>query len=210
MPFLYLIRHPKTLPDPTVPGSQWQISEEGLAQVDALLTAPLWGGVATIYTSQEHKAAAVGEAVQAAFGIPFVTVEGLHEARRDDWVDPDTFPAAQASFFSRPQQAPLSGWESAQEASARFAAAMSGILAHSPTPDTIAVVAHGTVLTLYLAHLQREQPSFEAWRRLGFAEVMALDRATLRPITPFLAAPYDGVPYTRRRPHEDRHPVGYP
>ena len=61
-PRLILIRHPQTQPDPADPASSWRLSPAGEAQVRALVAAPLWDGITAIYTSQEYKAAAVGEA----------------------------------------------------------------------------------------------------------------------------------------------------
>lgn len=199
MAFLYLIRHPQTQPDPAVPASQWPLSAEGRAQVDALAAARFWQGVSAIYTSHQPKTIVVGEAVQAAHGIPSTPIEGLDEARRDDWVPAEGFRAAQAAFFSRVYTPPLPGWESAYDAQARFSAAMDGVLARHSAAETLAVVSHASVLTLYIAYLLQEMPSYEAWSALGFAAIMTLDRASLRPITGFLEAPYTGLPYTTGR-----------
>ncbi len=40
MPLLYLIRHPKTQPDPSAPASSWRVDEEGQEQVRVLIAAP--------------------------------------------------------------------------------------------------------------------------------------------------------------------------
>ncbi|HEX3050576.1 MAG TPA: histidine phosphatase family protein [Aggregatilineaceae bacterium] len=196
MAFLYLIRHPKTQPDSALPASQWRLSDDGQKQVRDLVAAAFWDGVAAVYTSQEHKTTVVGEAVLAAHGVTHIAVQELGEAKRDQWVSGDQFYAAQASFFSRPDVAPIPSWESAAEARERFVQAMDSLLSRHPRNQSLAVVSHATVLTLYVAHLFREAPSFQQWQKLGFAEVMAVDRAALHPITPFLAAPYDGLPYS--------------
>jgi broad specificity phosphatase PhoE len=197
--FLYLIRHPRTQPDPAVPASQWQLSDEGRAQVNALVGARFWQGVSAVYTSYQYKTTVVGEAVRAAHNIPYTPIEGLDEARRDEWVPAEGFRAAQAAFFSRVYTAPLPGWESAYAAQTRFSAAMDHVLSRHSMSDTLAVVSHASVLTLYVAYLLHEMPSYEAWSTLGFADIMTLDRASLRPITGFLEAPYAGLPYTVNR-----------
>ncbi|MBN1966025.1 MAG: histidine phosphatase family protein [Anaerolineae bacterium] len=194
MPYLYLIRHPKTEPDPGIPASKWRLSREGFAQVRRLVTAPFWNGVTAVYTSRETKAAAVGAAIQVNHNIPFIMLEDLREARRDEWVGLEAFRAAQQAFFARPGEPPIPTWESAGAAQVRFAGAMQDILARHPESDSLAVVAHATVLTLYIARLRGEVPGYGWWSRIGFAEVMAVDRATQQPVTSFLAAPYEGLP----------------
>jgi broad specificity phosphatase PhoE len=75
-------------------------------------------------------------------------------------------------------------------AQARFVAAMDRLLRQHPPSESVAVVAHATVLTLYAAHLRGQAPALDDWRAIGFAAIMVVNRATLRPITPFLSAPY--------------------
>ncbi|MBN1202907.1 MAG: histidine phosphatase family protein [Anaerolineae bacterium] len=194
MPLLYLIRHPLTQPDPAIPASGWRLSDAGHAQVRALAAAPFWRAVTAVYTSRSYKAAVVGEAVHTQHGIPFEQVQALEEARRDTWMGMEAFRSTQRLFFDRPDQPPHPEWEAADAARARFVAAMDGILKQHALTESLAVVAHGTVLTLYVAHLRGEVPSYDGWERIGFAAVMAVDRASLRPLTAFLAAPYDGLP----------------
>ncbi|MEP0763294.1 MAG: histidine phosphatase family protein [Chloroflexota bacterium] len=193
MPLLYLIRHPRTQPDPSLRASQWELSEQGRTQVRALAALPLWAAVGAVITSAQRKAAAVGEAVRAAHGVPWHVVEALDEARRDSWLDPEQFSRAQRAFFAHPEMPPVPGWETARAAGARFAAAMDGGLAQYPG-QSLAVVAHATVLTLYAARLRGAAPRYDDWRAIGFAAIMAVDRASLRPLTPFLGAPWAGLP----------------
>ncbi|MBI5961112.1 MAG: histidine phosphatase family protein, partial [Chloroflexi bacterium] len=162
----------------------------GRAQVKALVALSLWANVTAIYTSRQFKAAVVGEAVLAAHGIPLRLIDDLDEARRESWLGPEAFEAAQQAFFVDPTNAPVSGWESAQAAQARFGAAIDRLLRSHPLSESVAVVAHATVLTLYTAHLRGDLPTMADWRKIGFAAIMEVDRATLHPITPFLSAPY--------------------
>jgi broad specificity phosphatase PhoE len=190
---LYLIRHPHTQLDPARPASQWRLSDRGQAQVRALVELPLWSGVTALYTSQEYKTTVVGEAVKAAHGLPFTSIHGLGEARRDRWLDGEDFEAAQRAFFARPDASPVPDWESAESAHRRFMAALDGILRQHPTGESLAVVSHATVLTLCTAHLAGAAPTIERWRSIGFMAIMAVDRTTRRPLTAFLVAPYEGL-----------------
>lgn len=193
-PLLYLIRHPHTQPDPARPASQWRLSDRGEAQVRALVDLPLWSRVTALYTSQEYKTTVVGEAVHAARRLPFIPLADLGEAQRDRWLGGAAFEAAQEAFLARPADPPVPDWEPADVARRRFVAAMDGILRQHPAGESLAVVSHATVLTLYTAHLAGEAPTHERWRAIGFMAIMAVDRATLRPLTPFLTAPYEGLP----------------
>jgi broad specificity phosphatase PhoE len=201
MPYLYLIRHPNTRPDPSTPASLWRLSDEGHAQVRRLLEAPFWQSVSAIYTSTEYKTIVVGEAIHAALEIPTHPMIDLGEAKRDTWLDGQEFLAVQNRFFVQPDQPPVPEWESAQSAQTRFVSAMERVLANA---GSLVVVSHATVLTLYIAHLRHMLPSVAVWQTLGFMEVMAVDRATMQPVTEFLAAPYDGLPY------EDRDSLRHP
>jgi broad specificity phosphatase PhoE len=194
MAYLYLIRHPATQPDPAIPASQWWLSAAGRAQVHTLVNLPLWNHISTIYTSTQPKTSVVGELVYAAHGVPFVPLTALDEARRETWLDPEAFETAQRAFFAHPADPPVRGWEPARSAGLRFIAAMDHLLAVHKPADSLTIVSHATVLTLYVAHLREIAPSYEQWRKTGFAAIMALERGALRPVTPFLTAPYDGLP----------------
>jgi len=194
MSVLYLIRHPSTAPDPAIPAAEWTLSADGRAEVAELVNAPFWAGMRAIYTSDQYKALAVGIAAGPLHNIPHITMPELTEAQRDSWAAPDEFKAAQQRFFAQPDQPPLPGWEPATAASERFCAAMESITARHPANESLAVVAHATVLTLYHAELCGAPPSFAFWQGIGFAAVMAVNRTTMQPITPFTIAPYDNVP----------------
>jgi broad specificity phosphatase PhoE len=200
VPVLYLIRHPHTRLDPAVPSSAWGLSATGSAQVSALADAPFWPGVTAIYTSDQPKTTVVGKALRAAHGIPHRVVPNLREAARDTWLEPEVFQAAQRALFADPDVRPATGWESAQEAAIRFSAAMDRILTQHPAGESLAVVSHATVLTLYAAHLRGVPPDYDQWQQIGFAAVLAVDRATLRPLTDFVTAPYEGLPKNAVKP----------
>ncbi|MCD4686982.1 MAG: phosphoglycerate mutase family protein [Anaerolineae bacterium] len=194
MPFLYLIRHPLTEPDPAVPASLWRLSDAGRAQVTQLIAAPFWKSVCVVYTSEQHKAAIAGAAAAFKQGIPHRIVRTLTEAHRDRWLGGDEFRAAQERFFAEPQTPPVPEWEAADAARVRFSGAMTDLLAQHPADEGIAVVAHATVLSLYVAHLRGTVATFDFWRSIGFAAVCAVDRVSMQPVTDFLTAPYAGLP----------------
>jgi broad specificity phosphatase PhoE len=194
VPYLYLIRHPQTRPDPAIPASRWTLSAEGRAQVRVLVAMPHWKGIAAVYTSLQDKAAIVGSMLHAARNVPHAVRAGLDEARRDQWLGAEAFEAAQRAFFAHPETPPAPEWEPAGSARVRFGAVMEAILRSHPPDASLAVVTHASVLTLYVAGLRGEPPSYDLWRSIDFAAIMAVDRATMRPATPFLVPPYEGLP----------------
>lgn len=194
MPYLYVIRHPKTQPDPALPASEWWLNDEGRLQVQHLVAAPFWSRVSAVYTSSQYKAKTVGQAVYVAHAIPHTELPELDEAHRDRWLRVEAYQAAQARFFSNPADPPEPDWESAQQALARFRRGMMRALDATPPTDSLAVVAHATVLTLYLTYLAGEAPTYKYWKSIGFAEVLAVDRAIMRPASGFVAAPFDDLP----------------
>jgi broad specificity phosphatase PhoE len=171
------------------------LAPQGHAEVQALVQAHFWAGVDAVYTSQEYKTIVVGEAIHAAHQIPCRAVAGLGEAKRDVYVGNEAFFQAQINFFADPQHAPIDGWEAAQAAQQRFVRALDEILERHPVSESVAAISHATVLTLYVAYLRGEAPSYEVWRQLGFMEVMAVDRVRMQPVTGFLGAPYP-LPHT--------------
>jgi len=194
MGILYLIRHPHTQQDRTRPAAEWALSDRGREEVAALVAAPIWPAITAIYTSPQDKAATVGWALHAAHGIPSTPVPGLTEARRDRWLGAAAFEAAQHDFFEQPGRPAAPDWETADDARVRFAIAVTEILREHMLAESVAVVAHATVLTLFVAALRHELATFQDWQRIGFAAVMAVDRATMQPLTPFIAAPYGALP----------------
>ncbi len=195
MPLLYLIRHPHTQVDLNTPVAEWDLSPEGRAQVEALIAAPFWRHVAALYPSAERKAIQPAERVAAYGGQPVRPLSALNEVDRSAYSAPDqaAYVAAVEAFFAHREER-YRGWETAAAALARFQAGIADVLARHDEPESAAVITHGLVLTLYVAHRRGEAPSPTWWRGLGFCTVAAVDRATQRPLTEFLPAPYSGLP----------------
>jgi broad specificity phosphatase PhoE len=176
------------------PAESWDLNAAGEAELAALLDAPFWAQIAAVYASEERKAIRVAEVAADRYRLPWRSIAGLGEVDRSATTprDRETYEAAVAALFSRPDERIL-GWESASEAVGRFRRVLDEALADDPG-ESLAVVAHGLVLSLLLADLRGEPPSLDRWRALGFGAVAALDCATLRPLCDFLTAPYAGLP----------------
>jgi broad specificity phosphatase PhoE len=105
-----------------------------------------------IITSTEPKALETGQIVAGLLSILCETASDLHEHQRYNagWqVSREQFQAKVASAFENPGKL-IFGSETADETHRRFAAAMTHVLERHPA-GSLAVVTHGTVMTLFIA-----------------------------------------------------------
>jgi broad specificity phosphatase PhoE len=166
MQHLILIRHTQSQQDPSRPASQWGLTEVGRRRCAALADRLAGYAPARVITSAEPKAAETGALAAARLGLPHAVAAGLHEHLRErtGWLAPDAFERTVAALFERPTEL-VWGEETAAQAGARFGAAVQGLLAHHPG-ETLAIVTHGTVMTLFIAKHAGIAP-IPFWRRLG-------------------------------------------
>lgn len=116
----------------------------------------------------------------AALGADVEVADGLHEQERDAapfFARAADFEAAVADLFARPGERVL-GSESADEAHARFAAALGGVIERGGDAP-LAVVSHGTVMALFIARQNRLDP-FPLWQSLGLPSCAVLSLPDLR------------------------------
>jgi broad specificity phosphatase PhoE len=179
MPKLILVRHAASSPDPCVAPSQWPLSEAGRRSCPALARALAPYLPVALFTSREAKAAETAALTAPALGVGFAGRPGLQEHTRttDDWLAPDSFQAALAGLFGRPAEV-VFGQESADQAHARFAAALQAIL-DEQSQSNVVVVTHGTVLTLFVSRAVPGVEPLTFLRRLRFPAVVVLSRPDL-------------------------------
>jgi broad specificity phosphatase PhoE len=164
---LILVRH--SMPEIVlgVPASQWRLSEEGRARCIRLAGRLREHDPIVIVASQEPKAVETGQVVAGVLGIPFDTAEGLHEHERgpvESLGSREAFQALVASVFEQPG-ALVFGQETGDQARTRFARALDQEIGQHPAGN-LAVVSHGTVMTLFIAHATGLDP-VPFWKRLG-------------------------------------------
>jgi broad specificity phosphatase PhoE len=175
MPTLILIRHGRPQIDPFMPAREWALSEEGRR-----LCRPLADKLAlyepdVIVSSTEPKAVETARIVAEHLSRPFEVVEGLHEHDRSNvpFYAPQVFEQRVASFFQQSTEL-VFGRETAAQARERFSHAMKGVL-EKYADGNVAVVAHGTVITLFVAaHVEIEPFAF--WKGLGIPSLVVMER----------------------------------
>jgi 2,3-bisphosphoglycerate-dependent phosphoglycerate mutase len=176
---LILIRHSQSQPQPDHPASQWPLTEAGRQRCSALAARLAAYTPDLIVTSRERKASETGALVAAQLGLPVSSAEGLHEHMREHigWLPNPDFEHAVAAFFMRPDVL-VFGEETAAQAGARFDAAVQTVLASHPGKN-VAIVAHGTVITLFAAQHAGIAP-LPFWKRLGMPAIVVFSLPELR------------------------------
>lgn len=170
---LILVKH--SLPEIVehAPASAWRLSEEGQRRCYILADrlAPYAPGV--LVTSAEPKAIETARIVGARLAKTVLVAAGLHEHDRTGvgYLGKDVFEATVARFFAHPDELVL-GRETAEQAHRRFAQAVEGIIA-AHAAGNLAIFAHGTVISLFVANAAGVAP-FGLWQRLGLPSFVVL------------------------------------
>jgi len=161
--------------DPTRPARDWVLGDEGRQRCEALAGALASQPIDRLFSSDEPKAIETSQLLAQRLGLEHTCVPGLHEHERHStpYLGEDAFRAAMQRFFACPD-ALVYGQETADAAHVRFAQALGQAMA-GHTGQTVAIVAHGTVISLLVS---RANPTltggFELWQRLGLPSFVVL------------------------------------
>jgi broad specificity phosphatase PhoE len=170
---LYLIKHAMPELDPNVPAPDWRLGARGRALSELLAQKLGAYPLDVIVSSVEPKAIETAQIVAARLDKPFDIGKDLHEheRRNEPFTTRDNFESRVAEFFAKPNELVL-GSETANQAHARFANAIARVIEKHPQKN-IAIVAHGTVISLFVARTQASP--FEFWKRMGLPSIVVLD-----------------------------------
>ena len=127
-----------------------------------------------IVSSIEPKAVETAEIVAKRLRKTIQTVAGLHEHDRSnltELLDQADWEDKVSEFFDRPDELVM-GQETGVQARDRFAKAVESVLETHPDGDVV-IIAHGTVISLYVAEHTGVRP-FEFWKRLGLPAFVVL------------------------------------
>jgi broad specificity phosphatase PhoE len=161
-----LVRHSAPELEPGVPSEQWRLSEEGRKRCGPLAERLAGFEPRVLLSSTEPKARETAELVAPALGLEVQLSDGLRETARRTvgWLEPVELERGIRLLFERPDDV-VYGEESAGAALSRFEAAVEGL------PDSVVVVSHGTVISLYVAARTGRDP-FELWKSLELPDVV--------------------------------------
>ncbi|HEX2558454.1 histidine phosphatase family protein [Phenylobacterium sp.] len=168
--------HPQMLPE--MNAQRWTLSEAGRESCGWLAEAFAREGVRRIYASLEPKALETAALAAAALGLEVRPRAGLGENDRTgvSFASQEIHVRRFHAFFDEPAKVSM-GTESANAAHARFSAAVRAAVEES-AGETLAIVAHGTVITLLVSRANGLAP-FPLWESLGLPSYVALDPYTL-------------------------------
>lgn len=176
---LILVKHAKPVLVSGKPPNSWLLSGEGRKSCATLAERLRQHQLNRIITSSEPKANETGLLVSEVLGIPFETAPGLHEHERSATPiisDAAAWEALVKEFFERPDEL-VFGDETANQTRQRFSGAMAAVLDRRPD-ETLAVVCHGTVISLYAGQVAGIDP-FPLWQRLGLPSYVVFSRPEL-------------------------------
>jgi len=174
MPHLLLVRHSLPNIDPGVAARHWKLSDEGRRRCTALAEMLSPYHPAIVVSSAEPKAAETAAIVAANLGIPLETETDLHEHDRSNvtHLSQEEFQQAMARLFAQLEDL-VFGNETAAQAQRRFAGTIDRLLARHPG-ETITVVAHGTVISLFVAARCSGVDGYTLWGQLGLPDCVVL------------------------------------
>ncbi|HEY9219637.1 MAG TPA: histidine phosphatase family protein [Phenylobacterium sp.] len=171
---LLLVKHARPVMQPDVPAPRWVLSDEGRASCSGLANALSGAGVTRVYASLEPKALETASLACARLGLAVHPRPGLHENDRTGlaFAEADVHARRFHDFFDEPARVSM-GQESADAAHARFIVAVRAAVAES-SGETLAVVAHGTVITLLVSRANGVDP-YGLWESLGMPSWLTVD-----------------------------------
>jgi broad specificity phosphatase PhoE len=152
-----LIRHAAVAIDSKVPATRWQLSAIGKEQAAAVGARIAEYKPSIVIASEAPKASETGAIIAKTLGVRCETRAGLleHDRSNEPFSSEEEWHAKLRQFFAEPD-ALVYGTETATAARERFAAAVAAC------PADAAVVAHGTVITLFVAQHNPIEP-FAFW-----------------------------------------------
>lgn len=172
---LILVRHGPVAPDPQRSAREWTLTADGEKTIVEMARDHVLANMQLVASSPEPKAVRTAELL--AQGRPVIQVPDLRELDRSSlhWVDNQSaYAAIVEEILRRPNEA-VHGCESATAAGMRVTAAIDD-LTSTYQGQTIAVVSHGMVLSLYVAHLNNvEQSASMIWQSMGLPDLAVVD-----------------------------------
>jgi broad specificity phosphatase PhoE len=178
-PLLLLVKHAQPVLDAARPPRDWDLAGEGEDQAERLADALRQYLPFQIVSSPELKARRTTDIVAARLGITTTTAEDLRELDRPvlPILSRGGHEAMNARVFEDFDR-PVIGRESAAAALHRFDVAVRQRVG-PPIEHNVVVIAHGTVISLFVASANPSIDAFALWKRLRCPSYVILDQASL-------------------------------
>lgn len=173
--YLILVKHSLPEIQEDLPAREWHLSDEGKLRAARLAERLMSYQPEVVISSTEHKAIETAGIIAANFEMENRVVADLHEHDRSTtpYLSKPDFERSVQEFFSTPD-ALVFGSETANEAYNRFAQAIQSVL-ESHQNQTVVIVAHGTVISLFVSRLTG-LADFPLWKELALPSFVVIDR----------------------------------
>jgi broad specificity phosphatase PhoE len=170
---LILIKHSIPAIEPDVPSPQWRLSDVGKRRAAKLADAVADMGATSLHSSDSPKAVETAEIIAAKTGLLLKINPEFKEHIRDDmpFGSDAWWRAVVLDAIRRPEELVL-GSETTGDAGRRFAAAVKSAAAGSPPGDML-IVAHGTVISMFVSQLTGADP-VPIWECLGLPGLLVV------------------------------------
>jgi broad specificity phosphatase PhoE len=170
---LLLIRHAAPLILQDTPAREWPLADEGRRACEAFARRLAEYQVTALLSSAEARARGTAAILAARVGLTPGVDADLNEHWRENvpYLGTQDFEASIWRLFAEPERL-VFGQETATQAYTRFAGAVARALAAHPDGD-VALVTHGTVMTLYAERHTGVEP-FAFWQALTMPDLVAL------------------------------------
>jgi len=175
---IVLIRHAMPQIEESVPAADWTLSADGIEAATALAAHLTRFAFTEIASSTEPKAVGTAAAIAQALRLPVTVDDDFAETRRRTvgFLTHEQIDAGIRGLFGRPSQI-VYGEESADAAYTRFAAAIERQAAKGASD--IAVVTHGTILSVYASRVAPIADVFSFWKSLRLPDAILLNGAVV-------------------------------
>jgi broad specificity phosphatase PhoE len=179
---LILIKH--SLPEviSTIPAREWQLAEIGRLRCRLLAKKIQPYSPQILISSMERKAIETARILAQEIHQTFRIFEDLHEHDRTGvaFLSKEQFEANIQDFFKHPDEFVM-GKETANQARQRFSNALVIVQKQNPNKN-IAVVSHGTVITLFVQKMTGLEP-FSFWKKLDLPAFVVFSLPELKLVT---------------------------
>ncbi len=162
------LRHAKVRKDTDAHSENWVLSEDGIKFIEEVAITGIFDNVEKIITSSQKKCIQTAFFLAERLDKEILTNPGLNEIDKGTTLieDPEEYIEQVKNVFDNYSES-VSDWEPANQALRRFQLAMERI-EQEYKHNTILIVSHGIVLTLYFNYLLKENQGklFPRWKDL--------------------------------------------
>ncbi|MHA2141074.1 MAG: histidine phosphatase family protein [Candidatus Thorarchaeota archaeon] len=161
------MKHGKTAIDRNFPVHDWPLTEEGLRQVEALVSSGIFDSVDSIFSSTEPKAMQTAQPFADRLGIDIVSFPELRELDRakGGFLSKAKYQQSVKEILNR--HAVVTGWELRENALSRFQSGIMKIMSKDDF-DQALLISHGLVLSMHFADLLGVDDVFSRWQKMDF------------------------------------------